>query len=116
MSDPAGRYVWDAKRAADKIGRFTADCNFADYLANDMRQAAVERLFTIVGEAMSLLRRVAPETAAEIPDIAKAVGLRNLIVHRYWRVEHDRIWDVVVHDLGPLQDCLNRLLEADPNT
>jgi len=30
------------------------------------------------------------------------VGMRNRIVHNYWEIKLDRVWDVIVNDLKPL--------------
>ncbi len=114
MTIVEARYLWDARNAAETIGRFTARHDFAGYRSSRLLQAAVERMFTILGEALSLLRKASPGIAEQIPDLARAVGLRNLIVHRYWRVEHDRIWDVITHDLQPFLHVVERLLKDYP--
>ena len=50
MASPgAAKYLWDARRAAEKIARFTSGRKFDDYLTDDMMRAAVERQFEIVG-------------------------------------------------------------------
>lgn len=44
MASPgAAKYLWDARRAAEKIARFTSGRKFDDYLTDDMMRAAVER-------------------------------------------------------------------------
>jgi len=46
-----------------------------------MLRSAVERQFEIVGEALNQLRQTDKATAAHIPDLPKAVGLRNVLIH-----------------------------------
>jgi len=44
-----------------------------------MLSAAVERQFEIIGEALSRVRRVAPELSAQIPDVSDIIGFRNTL-------------------------------------
>ncbi len=37
--DATRKYLWDARRAADRIARFTAGRDFAAYLADEMLRA-----------------------------------------------------------------------------
>lgn len=70
-ASPAAKYLWDARRAAEKITRFTAGRTYDDYLTDDMLRSAVERQFEIVGEPLAGLRRADPALAALIPDLAR---------------------------------------------
>jgi len=48
--------------------------------------------------------RVSDTTQAEIPSLpwADIVGMRNRLIHAYYDVDHDRVWDTVVEDLPML--------------
>jgi uncharacterized protein with HEPN domain len=69
--------------------------------------------FVVIGEAVKNLSPQTRESAPEIswPDIA---GLRDLIAHEYFRIEIDRILEIVDRDLPPLELAVDRLLSADP--
>jgi len=43
----------------------------------------------------------------------KNIGMRHILVHNYWRVEIDVVWDTVMNDIPPLIDQLQQLLESD---
>ncbi len=47
------------------------------------------------------------------PDVpwAQIVGMRNRLIHAYFDVDVDRVWDTVVDDLPPLIKQLERLLK-----
>jgi uncharacterized protein with HEPN domain len=65
--------------------------------------------FVVIGEAV---KHLAPETrnsAREIP-WANIAGLRDLIAHEYFRIEIDRVLEIVNHDLPPLEQAIDRLL------
>jgi len=102
----------DVQQAAE---RFTADRSFADYLADDMLSAAVERQFQIIGEALRGLQRVAPDVAASIPESPQIVGFRNVLVHDYENVDPQRVWRTIQNDLPALQKIIVDLLRQAPD-
>jgi uncharacterized protein with HEPN domain len=109
-SPDAAKYLWDARRAAERIARFTAGRNFDDYLADEMVRAAVERQFEIIGEAFSGLRRTDPGLAGTIPDLPRIVAFRNVLIHGYATVDNQLVWGVVERDLPTLLATLTRML------
>ena len=58
------KYLDDMRRAAALLSEFTTTKTLADYEADAMLRAAVERQFAIIGEAMTQLARIDATTAA----------------------------------------------------
>jgi uncharacterized protein with HEPN domain len=106
----AAKYLWDARRAAERIARFTTGRSFEDYLADDMLRAAVERQFEVIGEAFAGLRRADPALASTIPDLPRIVAFRNILIHGYATVDDRLVWGVVERDLAGLREILGRLV------
>jgi uncharacterized protein with HEPN domain len=116
MTSPgAPKYLWDAQQAAERIARFTAGRSLDDYLADEMLRAAVERQFEIIGEALSGLKRIAPEIAVAISDLPRIIAFRNILIHGYATVDNQLVWGVVEADLSRLRNELDDLLAADKN-
>lgn len=69
MPAEADKFVWDAKESAKRILRFAAGKTLDDYRNDEMLKAAVERQFTILGEALGRLRQlnVSPSSASHRP-------------------------------------------------
>lgn len=42
------------------------------------------------------------------------VAMRHRLIHGYFDVDLDRVWDTVADDLPPLIEALKRALGADP--
>lgn len=65
--------------------------------------------FVVIGEAV---KNLAPETRASAPEIPweDVAGLRDLIAHEYFRIEIERVLEVVERDLSALQQAIDRLL------
>jgi uncharacterized protein with HEPN domain len=77
-----------------------------------MLRAAVERQFEIIGEALTGLKRIGPETAAEIPELARIIAFRNILIHGYATVDDKLVWGIVETDLAPLRQTIDRLLPS----
>lgn len=108
----ARKYLADIQVAAERIARFTAGKRFEQYLADELLRSAVERQFGIVGEALSRLAKDSPEVIALIPDHAKIIGFRNILVHGYASVDDRIVWGVIEIHLGPLRKAVTQLLAA----
>lgn len=113
MDDRAAKYLWDARRAAERITRFTSGRTCGDYLGDELLRSAVERQFEIVGEAFTGLRRVDPSLAATIPDLSRIVAFRNVLIHGYATVDNRLVWGVVEGKLADLLALLTQLLNDE---
>ena len=91
--------LWHILDACEQLSEFTGSRSAADYESDRMLRLAVERLFIIIGEAVSRLRAVDPEAAARIPDAAQIVAFRNQLVHNYPAINNDEVWAIIQHDL-----------------
>ena len=105
--------LWDMIEAIKQIMEFTASLSCAEYRVNRMVQRAVEREFEILGEAA---RRISEEFRQANGDIdwRNIINLRNIIAHRYDRVEPDTLWNIIVTVLPGLLSQLELLLPPLP--
>ena len=55
----------------------------AAFAADARTQAAVERKFEIIGEAVNCLHKDHPELARRIPEMRRIVDFRNFLAHGY---------------------------------
>jgi uncharacterized protein with HEPN domain len=93
LHDPRA-YLWDVQQAAEAIDRFTAGLDAASYVQNALVQAAVERQFEIIGEALNRLSKVALDLAERVPDLRAMIGFRNVLIYGYAVVDHGRVWHI----------------------
>ncbi|QPL05258.1 MULTISPECIES: HepT-like ribonuclease domain-containing protein [Actinomyces] len=110
MHPDSAALLWDARSAATAISHFIAGVDRSDYLEDALRRRAVEREFEIAGEALGRLRHIDPSTAARVPRLAEAVGMRNILIHGYATVVDERVYDTAVSDIPDLIDALTLLL------
>lgn len=111
-SEAAAKLLWDAQQAADRIARIINGLGFSDYMADEVLRWAVERQFIVIGEALTALRRIDPDVAAGVPDSARIIAFRNVLIHGYAGVDDRLVWGVIERDLALLRSSLARLLEA----
>lgn len=105
-------YLWEAKTAAAAIASFAVNRTFEDYKADLLLRSAVERQFEIVGEALNQLSRVAPELAAQIPDHARIIAFRNILIHGYAIVDDEIVWRAIHENLPALRAKVDSLLSG----
>ncbi|GAA6118934.1 HepT-like ribonuclease domain-containing protein [Acidovorax sp. FG27] len=95
-------FLWDVQEAAQAIQRFLQGMDAEAYARNEMAQAAVERKFEIIGEALGQLAKTDAALAARIPDLAQIVAFRNQLIHGYATVHVGTVWNVAQSALPPL--------------
>lgn len=67
-----------------------------------MLRLAVERAFSIIGEALAQLARVDAGVAARVSDFRSIIAFRNILVHAYAQVDDRIVWGVVESKLPVL--------------
>jgi uncharacterized protein with HEPN domain len=108
----AKKYLFDMRQAAALLSQFTAGKHFADYAADPMLSAAVEREFEIIGEALGQLSKLDSELATRISEHRAIVAFRNILIHGYAEVDDRLVWAVVETKLPTLIREIDALLGA----
>lgn len=110
MLPEAPAFLWDARQAASRAVSVAQGHTVEDYLGDWMLQSAAERQLEIIGEALNKLRAADTETAERIPDVHAIIATRNILVHAYAQVDHERVWRILTRDLPTLVPLLDELL------
>jgi uncharacterized protein with HEPN domain len=110
MQDNTRTYLYDILQAASDILEFTRDLTYAGYTADVKTQAAVERKFEIIGEALNRIKRLDRSLVAIIPDHERIISFRNIIVHGYDIINPTLVWDAVQNHLPSLVRVVQGLL------
>ena len=76
-------------------------------------RVAAQRAFTIIGEALSRLRRIDPDTAGLIPNLSNIVGFRNILVHAYIDIGDRVVWDAASQRAPELLSLVINLIGDD---
>ncbi len=75
-------------------------------------QFATMHLIQIMGEAARKISSESKKTHPQIP-WSKIIGMRNRLVHEYFRVEIEIVWEVVDQDIPALIPLIEPLVPPE---
>ena len=95
--------------AIDQIEQYTLNIGKEEFLVNFMLQDAVVRKLEIIGEAS---RNISSDVKEKFPDIPwrDIIAMRNKLVHEYFSVDAETVWNVVQLDISDLKGYAQRVL------
>lgn len=103
MRDDEAR-VDDIVEACDQIVRHVA-ADHARFSTDPVLQAAAQRWLEIIGEAAT---RLSPAFRAAHPEVPwrDIIGMRTILAHGYFDIDHDVVWRAVTVDVPRLRRTL----------
>ncbi|MBU1374058.1 MAG: DUF86 domain-containing protein [Bacteroidetes bacterium] len=95
-----------------KIELYTLGFSFEDYESDSKTKDAVERNFEKIGEASS---RISDDYKLLNPAIEWRIlkDFRNLIIHEYFGINNQIIWDTIKNRLPNLKQDILKLITTD---
>lgn len=107
-------FIEDMLERIDLVEEFTL-AGWEAFTVSRMMQEAVIRGLEIIGEAS---RNISDTLRTNNPQIPwrQIAAFRNFVIHAYWDIKLERIWEIVDKDLPPLKSQLKALranLSAD---
>ena len=112
MDDRARESLQDVLGQAEEVREFTAGMTVETYVEDRKTQAAVERKFEIIGEALNRLSRADEELLDQIRDYRSIISFRNILAHGYDSVDELVVWGIIENDLNSLIEDSQRLLST----
>jgi uncharacterized protein with HEPN domain len=99
----------DILNAIAAIERFVMGVDFASFAANEEKATAVIKKLEIIGEAVKQVPEAIRQLHPEIPWKAIA-GMRDLLVHAYWSLDLNIVWQVIEDDLPSLKRVVSKMV------
>ncbi len=106
------KHLFDILEAARDIEEYTGSLEYSSFIKNSMVQAAVERKFQIIWEALNRIKRLDNSVLRGISEHQRIIAFRNIIVHGYDVIDSEIIWDAIKKHLPKLKEEAERLLNA----
>ncbi len=111
MKRDARVWLWDIHGAALRILEATADQTEDEFLSDWRLQAIVERQIILIGESIRQLSHHYPDWANRISRFEAAIGMRNIVVYRYYEIRYDTIWQSIQTSIPKLITEVEALLD-----
>jgi uncharacterized protein with HEPN domain len=102
-------YLDDILQCCDKVGRFTLGLSFDQFRSSDMVVDAVTRNLELIGEATKAVPEGIRSKYADVP-WRKMTGLRDIVVHSYFRVDIQLLWDIVQRDVPVVRQKIGAII------
>ncbi len=107
----AGLLLEDIIEAINNIQKYTADItSYADFIENGMVSQAVYFNFTVIGEAVSQIPKSYKEDHPVL-DWRIIQDMRNVIIHEYFGIKPQIIWNTVQFEIFDLKNKIQNLLD-----
>lgn len=103
------RHMLDAARKAVK---FAQGQSRAGLDADEKLTLALVRLLEVLGEAARGISQSYRQKYSKIP-WQQIAGTRDRLIHGYFNVDYDIIWEIITADLPPLIVELERIVAQD---
>lgn len=103
-------YLEDILDAVRKIMAYLSDTSKSEFYANTEKQDAVLRRLEIIGEASKKISNALRLRYADVP-WRQMAGMRDVVIHEYYGVSLDLIWNVAKKEIPPLQAKIEQIIE-----
>lgn len=105
-------YIEDVYNDLVRVREFTEGLTFDDFMLDVRTQYAVCKALENMGEASKRIPESIRRRFPQIP-FKQMAGLRDVVTHDYDGISYDMIWQVVTHDLPPLEGYLLDILSQN---
>lgn len=112
MPRDSRQYLQDILDAIAKIEQYVSGFDIARFKADHLHVDGVTMNLIIIGEAANSIPDEIQQQYPEI-DWRNITGLRNVIAHEYFRLNLDRIWDIVHVEIPLLKNQIILMIAKD---
>ena len=95
-------YIEDIVLAINKIEKYCKGMTKEDLINNELVQDAVLRNLEVIGEAVKKIPNDVRQSYSDIP-WRKIAGLRDILIHEYFGINMNIVWDVIENKLQALK-------------
>ena len=102
----------DIIQAAQKINEYTESLSFDEFKSDSKTYDAVIRNLEIIGEAV---KKIPENIRTKYPSIEwrRIAGLRDILIHEYFGVDAEIVWDVIKNKVPVLEKQVRDILNSE---
>jgi len=102
-------FLQDVLEASEKITNYTKDMSFDEFTRDEKTKDAVLRNLGVIGEAVKNIPEDFKKKHEEVNWRAIA-GMRNKLIHEYFGVSPEIVWETVRNDIPALGLQIKKML------
>ena len=108
------KFLWHILETVKNLENFTQGLSKKDFVGNIEKQYAVVRGIEIIGEAV---KNLSSNLKSKYPLIVwrDIAGTRDILIHSYFSVDLNLVWDIVQDDLPKFKKQIQLILETETN-
>jgi len=111
MQPSPRKLLWEIYDASTFLIVDNADIDFERFVRDRRLIGSALHHLLVIGEACRTLRDNFPDTAAQIPELNAAIGMRNIIAHEYSDVDYQLVWQTIDQKLETLRDRVLKIYQ-----
>lgn len=112
MSSDRWRFrIQDILSSIEAIFEYTRGLDFEGFVSDRKTVDAVIRNLIVIGEAAARIPENVFQDHPEIP-WADMRDMRNFVVHEYFRINDQIVWETIKKDIPPLVEPLRNLIAS----
>jgi uncharacterized protein with HEPN domain len=112
MSPSAREYLQHILDETAYIMISSVDLDKATFIQDETLKRAYVRSIEVIGEAVKQLPEPLRQQYATV-EWRSLAGMRDRLIHNYFGVDYDIVWDVVIHKIPALDIEIRRILERE---
>ena len=115
MIRSAKLYINDILESIEKINKYTMNTTEEEFYKSDKIQDAVMRRYEIIGEAAGKILQEFSELIKKYENVPwrEIADFKNVIVHEYYRLSLEKVWDITKCDLPELENKIKIIKEKE---
>jgi uncharacterized protein with HEPN domain len=107
-------FIADIKDSATKIIDYAKGKSYKEFTKDRMLTDAIIRNLEIIGEAVKNIPYKVRKKYYPI-EWKKIAGLRDILIHGYFGIDYEILWDIVQNKIPDLLTKIKEILKAEKN-
>ena len=105
-------FLEDILNSIEKLEKYTKDLDFKAFSKNEMVIDAVTRNLEVMGEAV---KNIPLDIQKKYPEVEwkEAKGFRNILIHDYFGIDLESVWDTINDDIPLLKKHISKVLKEE---
>lgn len=104
-------FLNDILESIEKVEEYLKDIDIEEFKRNSEKQDAVIRRIELIGEAIKYIPDKIREKYPKI-EWKLIAGMRDILIHSYYKVNLERVWYVFTKDLPILKKEIKNILDS----